>query len=109
MAAAQPWKAYKQGLEDAADDEAVTIDLDEVLVDVVALGIGHEFEDRLEASNEAGEPLRAFASQESGTSSSIAAVFPWWVAFNSATGASGSGGTVAGGGAGGGGGAAGST
>jgi uncharacterized membrane protein YgcG len=105
LEAALPWTAYRDGLKQAAKDSDARIDLDVVLPDAVALGLGDALGDRLKSATEAGVPLRAFASSDD----SHVAVFPWWIAFTSSTAGTSSSGTVSGGGAGGGGGAAGST
>lgn len=110
--AALPWTAYREGLEHAANDEAIALDLDAVLPDTVAFNLGSAMNDRLKRANESGQALRAFAAitrqREGGVH---AGYFPYWVAFNStvASSSGSSAGTVSGGGAGGGGGAAGST
>jgi uncharacterized membrane protein len=96
-------------LKAAAKDDAVSLDLNEVLADSVAMNLGSAMNDRLKAANEAGEALRAFTNPQGAYHS---AAFPWWVAFSGtvATSSGSSSSSVAsGGGAGGGGGAAGST
>jgi uncharacterized membrane protein YgcG len=106
---ARPWKAYREGLKAAAKDKAVTLDLNEVLPDSIAMNLGAAMNDRLKAANEAGEALLAFTAP---SGSQHAAVFPWWIAYSNsvATSSGSSSSSVAsGGGAGGGGGAAGST
>jgi uncharacterized membrane protein YgcG len=111
---ALPWKAYREGLQKAARDRMIAFDLDRVFVDVVAMNLGHAFDDRLKEAAEQGIVLSAFRDQQ-GAAMTMAngAPFPYWVAystvFSSSSGATASSGTVSGGGAGGGGGAAGST
>jgi uncharacterized protein (TIGR04222 family) len=107
--AALPWKAYREGLKTAAKDTSVTLDLNEVLADSIAMNLGSAMNDRLKAANEAGEALLAFTNPQ-GTQTTMAA-FPWWIAFSSSvsTSSGSSSGVASGGGAGGGGGAAGST
>lgn len=111
--AAIPWKAYREGLKQAAKDDTAILDLDAVLADAVAMNLGSAFNDRLKAANEAGEALLAFTSPGSTNQSAHGSAFPWWIAFSStmstSASAAGSSGVVSGGGAGGGGGAAGST
>lgn len=104
---AAPWKAYRDGLQQAAKDERAPLDLDAALPDAVAMGIGDALGDRMKAATEAGVPLRAFGTDPTG--SAHLATFPWWIAFTSTTSPASSSSTVSGGGAGGGGGAAGST
>lgn len=107
--AALPWKAYCDGLKQAAKDDAVALDLNAVLADSIAMNLGSAMHDRLKAANESGQMLSAFTSPYQSNQSVI---FPWWIAFNSSVTTSsgaGAGGVVSGGGAGGGGGAAGST
>ncbi len=111
LAAARPWRAYREGLEAAAKDDGVRVDLDAVLPDVVAMNLGAAWTDRLEAATEDGGVLRALSS--SGGSSSGGApgspgVVPW-VVFSGAFASSGGAGTVTTVSPGGGGGAAGST
>jgi hypothetical protein len=111
--AALPWTAYREGLERAAKDPSMFLDLDAVLPDVVAMVLGSAMDDRLKEAAEAGAGLRIFQNTVGGTSDAAAmsGYFPFWVAFTASTAppsSSGSG-TVSGGGAGGGGGAAGST
>lgn len=108
---ARPWKAYRDGLKAAAKDDAVTLDLNEVLPDSIAMNLGSAMDKRLKAANEAGEALLAFTNPQ-GTQH--AAMFPFWIAYShtvSTSSGTGSGTTsvASGGGAGGGGGAAGST
>lgn len=107
--AAIPWRAYRMGLERAAEDQALNVDLDDALPYIVAFNLRSKMEDRLKAASSSGKTLRAFASGPD--PAGAAPAFPYWTAFVSSTPASrGSGsGTVSGGGAGGGGGAAGST
>lgn len=109
--AALPWRAYREGLKRAAKDKSVDMDLNEVLVDAVALNLGSDMNDRLKAASEAGEALRVFTTPPGAGHDMV--VFPWWIAFSSSisttSGASAAGSTTSGGGAGGGGGAAGST
>jgi uncharacterized protein (TIGR04222 family) len=108
LEAAAPWKAYRDGLKEAAGDETTELDLDSALPDVVALGLESAMTRRLEAGAGEQASLRAFRS--SGVGDGVAA-FPWWAAFTSTTTSSSSSATstVSGTGAGGGGGAAGST
>lgn len=106
--AAIPWKAYRKGLERAAKDAAIPLDLDGVLADTVAMNLGSAMNDRLKGAYASGQVPRAFASSTD-PDQGVA----WWVTYSSvvamnSAGSSGSG-TVSGGGAGGGGGAAGST
>lgn len=105
QATAAPWKAYRSGLEAALKQESTPLDLNAVLVDSVALNLGNKATKRVEAAQEAGIALNAFAQ------SPMATGFPVWIAFNSAiaTTSGSASSTVSGGGAGGGGGAAGST
>lgn len=104
QAMAQPWIGYRKGLERAAKDMSIEMDLDQVLPDSVAMNLGPAIGGRVKQATEAGVPLRAF-------SDSSVVMFAWWPAFcgvfasTSASTTS----TVSGGGAGGGGGAAGST
>lgn len=102
---AAPWQAYRQGLETALKQQSTPIDLNAVLTDAVAMNLGNIAGKRVEAAQEAGVVLNAFANVDA------AAAFPVWIAFSSSmASASGTGSaTVSGGGAGGGGGAAGST
>ena len=106
--AAIPWRAYRQGLERAAKDVALPLDLDAVLADTVAMNLASAMDDRLKAAQVAGQVPRVLMARANSdrpvtswiTSSSIVTM----------TGGSSSGsGTVSGGGVGGGGGAAGST
>lgn len=111
--AAIPWRAYREGLKEAATDDTVDLNLDAVLADAVAMNLGTALDSRLKAANESGQALRAFTSA-TGLQQDVAwsASFPWWIAFSTVTSPSGSaasGSTVSSGGAGGGGGAAGST
>ena len=108
--AALPWKAYRAGMKRAAKDTRVAMDLNEVLVDAIAMNLGSDMNDRLKAANEAGEALRAFTSPQGAYQSGT--VFPFWIAFSSSvatTSGSSTTSVASGGGAGGGGGAAGST
>jgi uncharacterized membrane protein YgcG len=108
--AAMPWNAYRDGLQAAAKDDTIALDLNVVLADSVAMNLGSAMDDRLKEATKSGLTLSAFTSH--GATSTTGAFFPWWIAFNSSvTTASGSSSTstVSGGGAGGGGGAAGST
>ncbi|WP_214402634.1 DUF2207 family protein [Pseudonocardia lacus] len=107
LEAAVPWTAYRDGLKKAAKDRDTRLDLDAVLPDAVALGLGDALGDRLKTASEEGVPLRAFASGR--TDDANLAAFPWWIAFSSSTAGTSSTSTVSGAGAGGGGGAAGST
>lgn len=108
--AAVPWKGYREGLTSALDDDGAGVDLDAVLPDLVAFGIGADLDDELEAAAEAGRPLRAFGGAYDG-GLSPAMYVALWSAFQTSTTStsSASGATVSGVGAGGGGGAAGST
>lgn len=108
--AAIPWKAYRDGLKAAGNDETSPLDLDAILPDVVALNLGSALDKRLEAVGSSGRTLRVF-SGATGLDGATAASFPFWIAFNSSvSSASGSGSaTVSSSGAGGGGGSAGST
>ena len=106
--AAIPWRAYRQGLERAAKDVVLPLDLDAVLADTVAMNLASAMDDRLKAAQVAGQVpwvLIARANSDRAVTS--------WITSSSIvtmTGGSSSGsGTVSGGGAGGGGGAAGST
>lgn len=105
--AAIPWRAYRDGLKQAAKANAVGLDLDAALADGVAMNLGSAMDDQLKEANESGRTFRAFS--RSGTNEM--AYFPFWIAFSSGvSSSSGTGtGTVSSGGAGGGGGAAGST
>lgn len=109
--AAIPWKAYRDGLKQAVKDDAVNVDLDAALPDIVAMNLGSSVGDRVEAASSSGQALRAFSTTSGAGLDNSAAVFPWWAAFNSSVSSSSGygGGTVSGGGAGGGGGASGST
>lgn len=112
--AALPWTAYKEGLNAAAKDETIALDLNVVLADSVAMNLGSAMDDRLQEATKSGLTLSAFTSYGgSAVVGADGAYFPWWIAFNSSvtstSGTSTSAGTVSGGGAGGGGGAAGST
>jgi uncharacterized membrane protein YgcG len=112
--AALPWRAYRDGLEAAAKDHLIDLDLDATLADTVAMNLGSDMNKRLTEASEAGLGFRAFTSSFEPSGSTVSpAFFPYWVAFNSSvatsSGSTGSTGTVSGGGAGGGGGAAGST
>jgi len=103
-----PWQAYRKGLELAAKDATVPLDLDAVLADTVAMNLGSAMNDRLKVAHESGQMLRAFTSR-SNPDRGVAS----WTTYSSivtmaSSGGSGSG-TVSGSGAGGGGGAAGST
>lgn len=109
--AAIPWRAYRDGLKRAGKDESVRLDLDAILPDIAAMGLGSALDKRLKAAGSSGQTLRAF-SGATGMDSATMAYFPFWVAFNSSvasTSASGSSGTISSSGAGGGGGSAGST
>ena len=113
QAAALPWQAYRAGLERAATDDSIALDLDAVLADTVAMNLGSKMGDRLNAAYESGQTLRAFTARAGLHETSYhTAVFPYWIAFTAtvttSTGGTGTG-TVSGAGAGGGGGAAGST
>ena len=92
-------------MKSALKQRSIPLDLNSVLTDAVAMNLGNDVTKRVEAAQEAGVVLNAFAG------SNLAITFPVWVAFNSTvTSASGSGSSsVSGSGAGGGGGAAGST
>lgn len=105
--AALPWEAYRDGLKASARNDTAELDLDDLLPDIVALGLESSFRKQLEtATDPAGATtLRAFSSA---TGPSASATFPW-VVFSGSFGSSSGGGTVSGGGGGGGGGAAGST
>lgn len=104
--AALPWKAYREGLKVAGGNDAIALDLDAVLPDVVAMNLGPALNDRLKGVTESGVALRAFAARAGAETAS----FPFWVAYSSTVGSGGSSSTtVSSGGAGGGGGAAGST
>ncbi|MCC7369027.1 MAG: DUF2207 domain-containing protein [Chloroflexi bacterium] len=111
--AALGWKAYRAGLKQAAKDETVSLDLDDALPDIVALNLGSDMKQRLEAATASGATLRAFASASGARDvAAMPAGYPWWIAFVSSTpssASSGAGSVVSGVGAGGGGGAAGST
>lgn len=113
--AAIPWRAYRDGLKRAVKDDAVGLNLDAVLPDLVAVNLGSMIDDRMKAASKSGQTLRAFsATTAAGAEMPNGAHFAWWAAFNSSTASTAStsgygGGTVSGGGAGGGGGAAGST
>lgn len=110
--AALPWRAYRDGLKEAARDETVALDLDATLADTVAMNLGSKMEDRLKQAQEEGQTLRAFTSQSGASLTAYdAATFPYWIAFSStvATSSGAAASTVSGAGAGGGGGAAGST
>ncbi len=111
--AAIPWKAYRDGLKRAGKDESIALDLDAILPDVVAMGLGSALDKRLKAAGSSGQTLRAFsgATGMNGSDGTTVAYFPFWVAFNSSvtsTSASSSS-TVSSSGGGSGGGAAGST
>lgn len=99
------WHAYRRGLSAAFKQQSTPVDLNAVLTDAVAMNLGTSAGKRVEAAQEAGAVLNAFASVDP------SAAFPVWVAFNATMGSAGGSGssTVSGGGAGGGGGAAGST
>ncbi|MGV8874759.1 MAG: DUF2207 family protein [Rhodococcus sp. (in: high G+C Gram-positive bacteria)] len=108
---ARPWEAYRDGLKAAGKDDDASIDLDDALPDIVALGLVPVFEKRLEAATdpESGTTLRAF-TLPANAAYAASPVTLNWAAFSSVfVSSSGSGSTVSGGGAGGGGGAAGST
>jgi uncharacterized membrane protein YgcG len=111
--AALPWKAYRDGLKEAMDDETASLDMDAVLPDVLAMNQGSALDKRLKDASATGSGLRIFQSTLEGSSGAYAgSTFPYWVAFNAsvtAPSSSSSSGTVSGGGAGGGSGAAGST
>lgn len=109
--AALPWKAYRDGLKEAAKTESLPLDLDDVLADAVAFNLGSNLDKRMKAAVDQGVYFRAFSAATTG-STGYAPIFPWWIAYNTSiatASGSGSGSTVSGGGAGGGGGAAGST
>ena len=109
--AARGWRAYRDGLKQAAKDDALPINLDEVLADAVAFNLGSAVDGRMKSAVEEGASFRAFSTSTS-SGASFPAFFPWWIAYNasiSTTTGSTAGATVSGGGAGGGGGAAGST
>lgn len=113
--AARPWEAYRDGLKQAGKDEDAPLDLDAVLPDAIALGLGGSLKKRLEAAtgDDATAPrLRAFTPPEGHYAGANPAVFPWAAftgVFGASSGTGAAGGGVSGGGAGGGGGAAGST
>lgn len=108
--AAAPWRAYRDGLKRAGKDEAIALDLDAALPDIVALNLGTSMDKRLKAAGSSGQTLRAFSGATGMRDGATIASFPFWVAFNSSvTSTSASGGTVSGGSAGGGGSSAGST
>ena len=92
----------------------VAFDLDRVFVDVVALNLGSDFDDRLKEAVEGGVSLRAFRDQQGEAVAMTSGVsFPYWIAYSSvfttSSGTVATSSTVSSGGAGGGGGAAGST
>ncbi len=98
------WKAYRAGLKSAAADSSVTMDLDEALPDVIAMGLGDAYRSRLKEASAEGSTLRAFQSVPA-TSGFI----PWIMFTGAFASSSGAGTSVSTGGSGGGGGAAGST
>jgi uncharacterized membrane protein YgcG len=109
--AALRWRAYRDGLKQAAKSNTLPINFDDVLADAVAFNLGSAVDGRMKSAVEEGTTFRAFSASTAG-GASFPAIFPWWVAYTSSMStASGSsaGSTVSGGGAGGGGGAAGST
>ncbi len=92
LAAARPWRAYREGLEAAATDDGAGVDLDAVLPDVVAMNLGAAWGDRLEAATTDGGRLAALSSSggsSSGGSAGSPAAVPW-VAFSGAFTSSGS-------------------
>ncbi|MBY6687585.1 DUF2207 domain-containing protein [Rhodococcus sp. BP-149] len=109
--AARPWEAYRDGLKQSGKDDDSSLDLDDALPDIVALGLGSTFTKRLEAATDAdgGTTLRAFASPSGSLHASDPALLNWVVFSSVFTSTNSSAGTVSGAGAGGGGGAAGST
>ena len=109
--AALPWKAYRDGLKEAAKTETLPLDLDDILADAVAFNLGSSLDKRMKTAVDQGVYFRAFSAATTG-STGYAPIFPWWIAYNSSiatASGSGSSSVVSGGGAGGGGGAAGST
>lgn len=109
--AALPWKAYRDGLKEAAKNDALPLNLDDVLADAVAFNLGSNLDKRMKVAVDQGVYFRAFSGATSGSRDAFV-FFPWWIAYNSsiasASGSSSSS-VVSGGGTGGGGGAAGST
>lgn len=105
--AALPWEAYRDGLKASSKNEKAELDLDVLLPDIVALGLGPTFRKELDAATGPGSAttLRAFTSS---TGQPGSAAFPWG-AFTGSFASSSGGSAVSGGGSGGGGGAAGST
>ena len=106
--AAIPWRAYRRGLERAAKDVALPLDLDAVLADTVALNLASAMDDRLKAAQVAGQAPRVLMAR----ANSDRPVTSWITSSSIVTMTGGSGfgsGTMCGGGPGGGGGAAGST
>lgn len=106
LAAAAPWKAYRDGLKAAAKDDERPLDLDAVLPDAIAMELGARLKKRLDAATTEGAGLRAFAGTDAAM---VGGVVPWAAFSGSFSSSSGASSTVSGGGAGGGGGAAGST
>jgi hypothetical protein len=99
--AAAPWKAYREGLQRAAKDRTIALDLDVVLADSIAMNLGSAMDDRLKAATESGLTLSAFTTYGS---VNTGGTFPYWIAFNSSiatTSGTATSSTVSGGGAGG--------
>lgn len=94
-----PWRGYRAGLQQAADPATGPVDVDAVLPDVLAIGLGPRWKKRLEAAED-DDVSSSYLRTASG--------LPMHGAL-AATLASSTSSTVSGGGAGGGGGAAGST
>ena len=103
LTAAAPWRAYRDGLKDAARDPAADVDLDTALPDIVATGIAGRWTTRLTEAGEDGRTLAAFQ----GAASALPVAL--WPAFYGSFVASSSGSGVASAGGATGGGAAGST
>ncbi|MEJ5944738.1 TPM domain-containing protein [Pseudokineococcus basanitobsidens] len=106
QAAARPWTAYREGLDEDARAGESDVDLDAVLPDVVALDLTGVWRDRLDEAAEAGA-LRALTAP--GQAPTQAVVSPWGAFAGAFATSSGGAAGVSGVGAGGGGGAAGST
>ncbi len=109
--AARPWVAYRDGLKKAGKDEAVELDLDAVLTDVIAFNLGGDFDKRLAAATDgtAATTLQAFTPLGGAPTGMPPAILPWAIFSGAFVTSGGAGVGVSGAGAGGGGGAAGGT
>ncbi len=83
------WRAYRDGVKDAAKDErrVVDLDIDAILPDAVGMGFVSDLEKRLKAMGESGAPIRAFQNA-TGTGNPdyvTTGYFPFWLAYSSST------------------------